>query len=210
MDTPRSALRDRSNDDDFATTSLVRGLVDQGEASRKPSLAGSSQSSDAPEAAVGADDPASAVPIVTPEPPQPDPSTNSSAASAGASRPRDGEASRPGHTRARREGAAAVAHSNRRTRHQNPAVPRPRPPPPPVACTLVAFEPGSLGLELEAIVDEEVKMAQRGERHRDQRSSSASRRPRRLGCRVFRVTPDGQAARHGSVHPGDALVVLDG
>lgn len=62
-------------------------------------------------------------------------------------------------------------------------------PTPPIACTLVAFEPGALGLELEAVVDS---------------------RGRRLGCRVFRISPDGQAARHGSVHPGDALVVLDG
>lgn len=59
----------------------------------------------------------------------------------------------------------------------------------PVACTLVAFERGALGLELEPIVDT---------------------RGRRLGCRVVGVTPGGQAARHGSVYPGDALVVLDG
>eukprot|EP00904_Undaria_pinnatifida_P004941 jgi/Undpi1/1577/HiC_scaffold_11.g04967.m1 len=88
----------------------------------------------------------------------------------------------------------------------------PRPPfrgrlPSPVACTLVAFEPGSLGLELEPVVDGEAAAARKGG------SSSGrgrSRPPRRLGCRVFRVTPEGQAARHGSVHPGDALVVLDG
>ncbi|CAM9743991.1 unnamed protein product, partial [Scytosiphon promiscuus] len=80
-------------------------------------------------------------------------------------------------------------------------------PPPPVACTLVAFEPGSLGLELEAIVDEGA--GGRVEGQAEQRRQGR-RRPRRLGCRVFRVTPEGQAARHGSVHPGDALVVLDG
>ena len=229
MDTPRSALRDRSNDDDFATASLARSLGDHEEPSKRSSLAGTTSSSSDPEAAVGAGDPAaaaaaaaaSAVPIVTPEPPpQPGVNTDPSAPSAGASQLRDGEDVRTGDTRARRESPAA-AHSNRRhhgsTRHNNPAATRPRrpppppPPPPPVACTLVAFEPGSLGLELEAIVDEEAKMAQRGDKHRDQRRGRSTRRPpRRLGCRVFRVTPDGQAARHGSVHPGDAMVVLDG
>lgn len=80
-------------------------------------------------------------------------------------------------------------------------------PPPPVACTLVAFEPGSLGLELEAIVDQDA-----GGREESgvQQRHGRRRRSRRLGCRVFRVTPEGQADRHGSVHPGDALVVLDG
>lgn len=75
---------------------------------------------------------------------------------------------------------------------------------PPVACTLVAFEPGSLGLELEAVV---VKPGTRGE---GQEEGQGDTQGQRLGCRVFRVTPGGQAARHGSVHPGDALVVLDG
>lgn len=220
MDTPRSALRDRSNDDEF----LVRGLVDhQGEATTKPSLAAGStqqQSGRDPAAAVGADDPAcankAAVPIVTPEPPQPAADTTSSAAPAGASQPRDGGATRTGDTHARSNGISShAASSSRRARYSsciNPVASRPRPPPP-VACTLVAFEPGSLGLELEAIVDEEAKMAQRGGKYRDHHRrghSSSRRRPRRLGCRVFRVTPGGQAARHGSVHPGDALVVLDG
>ncbi|CAM9727989.1 unnamed protein product, partial [Hapterophycus canaliculatus] len=88
-----------------------------------------------------------------------------------------------------------------------------RQPPPPVACTLVAFEPGSLGLELEAIVDEDARGAEEtrdGQGEQQHRLRRRRRRPRRLGCRVFRVTPEGQAARHGSVHPGDALVVLDG
>lgn len=212
MDTPRSALRDRSNDDEFATTSLVRGLVEQGEATSKPSLAGNPRD---PAAAVGTDNPAqcpAAVPIVTPEPPQPAADTTYSAISAGASNPRDGGDTRTGNTRARRD--ITAPHSNGAPRSTKPssnpaAAARPRPPPP-VACTLVAFEPGSLGLELEAIVDEEAKMAQRGDKHSRDHRRGRSRRPRRLGCRVFRVTPDGQAARHGSVHPGDALVVLDG
>lgn len=197
--------------------SLACGVVDQGEPTKRSSQAVSASTD--PVAAVGADDPAAAVvPIVTPEPlPQPGANTNSSAAFAGTLQPRVGEATRPGDTRARRESTAA-SHKNRSyggatgsARHNNPSATRPRPPPPPpVACTLVAFEPGSLGLELEAIVDEEAKMAQRGEKYRDQRRGRARRPPRRLGCRVFRVTPDGQAARHGSVHPGDALVVLDG
>eukprot|EP00752_Nemacystus_decipiens_P013082 g11571.t1 len=225
MDTPRSALRDRSNDDEFATTSLVRGLVDQAESANKPSHSAPQGGRD-PEAAVGADDPArcaAGLPIVTPEPRQPAAGDASSAASAGASQQRDVEATQAGDTRARRESTAAARIRNRRhavsrgTRHSssssissNPAAARTRPPPP-VACTLVAFEPGSLGLELEAIVDEEARVAQRGEKHRDQRrGSDSSSRHRRLGCRVFRVTPGGQAARHGSVHPGDALVVLDG
>lgn len=209
MDTPRSALRDRSNNDDFATTSLVRGSVGgQGEATKKPSLlaVGGTQSSDPP----------AAVPTVTPEPhPQPDANTSPPEGSAGALQARDGEATRVGDTCARREGTAhngrrqgaATRRRSTRPNDRDPAATRPRRPPPPVACTLVAFEPGSLGLELEAIVDEEAKTAQRGDTHRDQRRG---RRPRRLGCRVFRVTSGGQAARHGSVHPGDALVVLDG
>ncbi|CAM9937866.1 unnamed protein product [Discosporangium mesarthrocarpum] len=60
---------------------------------------------------------------------------------------------------------------------------------PPVACTLVSFEPGALGLELEGVVESHGK---------------------RLGCRVFKVTPGGQAARHGSVREGDVVVMLDG
>lgn len=89
--------------------------------------------------------------------------------------------------------------------------------PTPVACTLVAFEPGSLGLELEAIVDEDItnsRISREGDggNGRGGRGSVGFEQhpSRRLGCRVFRVTPDGQAARHGSVHAGDALVVLDG
>lgn len=88
----------------------------------------------------------------------------------------------------------------------------PPPPPPPVACTLVAFEPGSLGLELEAVVVESTGVGGSDGRRRGEEGQAVGRgkEGRRLGCRVFRVTPDGQAARHGSVHPGDALVVLDG
>ena len=82
--------------------------------------------------------------------------------------------------------------------------------PPPVACTLVAFEPGSLGLELEPVVDEEATATRKGGGGGSSSGRGRKRPPRRLGCRVFRVTPEGQAARHGSVHPGDALVVLDG
>lgn len=104
----------------------------------------------------------------------------------------------------------------------HPVTPPRLRPPPPVACTLVAFEPGSLGLELEPIVDEGGAGRNRGggARGRDGErgrgggeggTRTAYACPgRRLGCRVFRVTPEGQAARHGSVHPGDALVVLDG
>ncbi|CAN0190266.1 unnamed protein product, partial [Laminaria digitata] len=63
--------------------------------------------------------------------------------------------------------------------------PRPRPPfrgrlPPPVACTLVAFEPGSLGLELEPVVDEEAAAARKG--GGSSRGRGRNRPPRRLGC----------------------------
>lgn len=72
-------------------------------------------------------------------------------------------------------------------------------------------------------MDEEAKNRARGgrgeetqrqgreeEERQEHRRRRRGRRPTRLGCRVFRVTPEGQAARHGSIHPGDALVVLDG
>lgn len=94
-----------------------------------------------------------------------------------------------------RDQQAVTAHKGAR----QPALP------PPVACTLVAFEPGSLGLELEAVAVESTGGGRGGQRRGEGQAEG-----RRLGCRVFRVTPDGQAARHGSVHPGDALVVLDG
>ncbi len=228
---PRAALRDRSNDDELASKSLILGFIDQRAAKEKSRVSEGSGRSESPTAA---DDAATAgeaaataaaagatLPIVTPEPPHPDASTipNSAADSAGALREaqrQDGGAARAATANTRSSSSSSSNRGGGSSQPAAAAVARPRPPPP-VACTLVAFEPGSLGLELEAIVDEGARKASRGQdghggrpRRRGGGGSGSLRRPRRLGCRVFRVTPDGQAARHGSVHPGDALVVLDG
>ncbi|CAM9404502.1 unnamed protein product, partial [Ectocarpus sp. 12 AP-2014] len=218
---PRSVLRDRSNEEGFAAKSLIQGFLQPSVRTRKYTSSSPSSSSTAvtaaasgKSAAAGASDAGAAAPppiapIITPEPSQAE-TNNPAACSDGVSSGAWRSTTAVGAVAPDAGGntaAAAVTETTPplRTRHPPPPpLDQTRPRPPPVACTLVAFEPGSLGLELEAIVDDD-KGRRHGEEHRRRR-----RPRRRLGCRVFRVTPDGQAARHGSVHPGDALVVLDG
>ncbi|CAB1121208.1 unnamed protein product [Ectocarpus sp. CCAP 1310/34] len=218
---PRSVLRDRSNEEGFATKSLIQDFLQPSVRKKKYTSSSPSSSSTAVTAAAlgnsaaagasdaGAASPPPTAPIITPEPSQAE-TNNPAACSDGVSSGAWRSTTAVGAVAPDAGGntaAAAVTETTPplRTRHPPPPpLDQTRPRPPPVACTLVAFEPGSLGLELEAIVDDD-KGRRHGEEHRRRR-----RPRRRLGCRVFRVTPDGQAARHGSVHPGDALVVLDG
>ncbi|CBJ33546.1 expressed unknown protein [Ectocarpus siliculosus] len=218
---PRSVLRDISNEEGFATKSLIQGFLQPSVRKQKYTSSSPSSSSSAVTAAAfgdsagagasdaGAAAPPPTAPIITPEPSQAE-TSNPAACSDGVSSGAWRSTTAVGAVAPDAGGntaAAAVAGTTPPLRTRHPAPPpldQTRHRPPPVACTLVAFEPGSLGLELEAIVDDD-KARRHGEEYRRRR-----RPRRRLGCRVFRVTPDGQAARHGSVHPGDALVVLDG